>query len=341
MSAVIKKDDGPRVNASRFRAAHQAEWERLDTLCRRLEKRGGWRSLSEDDLLALPQLYRSALSSLSAARAFSLDMALLTGLEQLCARAYFQIYGVPTTAREHVMGFFGHGLPEAVRALGRELVFCLALTALGIGVGYWLVTSDPSWFYALVPGGLGGGRDPTADAHFLRNTIYGSREDSTLAIFTTYLFTHNAQVALMAFALGFAFAVPSVLLIAYQGLTVGAMIAIFAAKGLGPDFTDWLTIHGTTELLAINIAGAAGLRIGLAAAFPGRDARLDAMTRAGRQAATAMGGAVCMLIVAGILEGIGRQIVQDGAQRAIIGFLMLCGWTLYFTRGGRGHAKAR
>ncbi len=62
------------VNASRFRAAHVEEWERLDRMVTRMEKRSV-RALADDDLLAMPSLYRSALSSLSVARETSLDRA--------------------------------------------------------------------------------------------------------------------------------------------------------------------------------------------------------------------------------------------------------------------------
>ena len=339
MSALIGESEGPRLNAGRWRASHGPAWEQLDDCCRRLERKGV-RALSEDELLALPQLYRAALSSLSAAREFSLDVALTAWLEQLCARAYFQIYGVPASGLAQLAGFFAHGWPNAVRSLWRELAFCIALTLLAALAGWWLVRSDPSWFYALVPGGMSEGREPGAAVTLLRDTIHGGKPGDPLALFATALFTHNAQVALMAVALGFAFAVPSVLLIAYQGLMMGAMIAVFSGAGLGGDFIAWLTIHGTTELLAINIAGAAGLRIGRAAAFPGSTARLAAISGAGRQAAVAMGGVVVMLMVAGLLEGVGRQLVQDSGARVAIGLAMLCGWAIYFSGGKRdGHAR--
>ena len=85
------------VNASRFRAAHEADWERLERLVKRMEKRS-IRALSDDDILALPLLYRTTLSSLAVARDTSLDRGLILYLEQLSTRAYFQIYGVQTSA---------------------------------------------------------------------------------------------------------------------------------------------------------------------------------------------------------------------------------------------------
>ena len=192
-----------------------------------------------------------------------------------------------------------------------------------------MITSDPTWFYSIIPEALAQGRDPTATAELLRSTIYDKEKDWLLT-FATFLFTHNSQIAIFSFALGFAFAVPTVLLILYNGLSMGGMIAVFASKGLGPNFAAWLMIHGTTEIFAICIAGAAGIRIGMAVAFPGRVSRMEATVRAGRLAATAMIGVIVMLGAAGLLEGVGRQTILDDGLRALIGAAMLALWLVYF-----------
>ncbi|RST30619.1 stage II sporulation protein M [Sphingomonas ginkgonis] len=330
---------GPLVNATRFRAEHSADWERLDQLVTRLERKS-LRSLSDDDLLDLPRLYRSTLSSLSVARDTSLDRSLLTYLEQLSTRAYFQIYGVQTSPGRQVLRFFARGWPLAIQALWRELLFCAVLTAASALAAFLLVRGDPDWFYGIIPQGMAAGRDPAASTAFLRGTLYGNERDG-LMVFATFLFTHNAQIAIFAFALGFAFAVPSVLLITYNGLMLGAIFAVFAAHGLAHNLAGWLLIHGTTELLAICVAGAAGIRIGLALAFPGAAQRMEALVAAGRTAATAMLGAVLMLSVAGILEGVGRQTITDDGLRLLVGAVALAGWLLYFFLPRRTVDEAR
>lgn len=326
------------VNATRFRKVHAADWERLEALVTHCEKRSV-SALADDDLLALPLLYRSALSSLSVARETSLDRALVTYLEQLCTRAYFQIYGVPTSAARQLGHFFLHSWPAAVRSIWRETLVSLLLTIAGAVVGYLLVTQNPAWFYGMIPEGLAGGRDPTASAAALKATLYGGK-DQPLATFATFLFTHNAQIAIFSFALGFAFAVPTVLLILYNGLMLGAMMAVFAPKGLGFEFGGWLAIHGTTEMFAIILSGAAGFRIGTAIAFPGRLSRGDSAVRAGQTGATVMGGTIVMLAVAGLLEGIGRQTVVNDLNRYAIGLAMLAGWLVYFYLPRRRDALA-
>lgn len=327
----------PMVNATRFRTVHEADWARLDQLVTLMEKKS-IRRLTDDDLLALPGLYRTTLSSLSVARDTSLDRSLIAYLEQLCTRAYFQIYGVQTPAGRQITRFFAEGWPQAVRTLWRETLVCVLLTFGAAFLAYALIRSDPTWFYSIIPEALAGGRDPGASAELLRSTIYDKEKD-WLLIFATFLFTHNSQVAIFSFALGFAFAVPTVLLILYNGLSLGAMFAVFAGKGLGPSFAAWLMIHGTTEIFAICISGAAGMRIGIAVAFPGRLSRMEAAVRAGRLAATAMIGVIVMLGAAGLLEGVGRQTVLDDGFRALIGAAMLALWLVYFyvlpTRRGR------
>lgn len=336
MSALVDHAP-PLLNASRFRAAHEAEWARLDTLLKRIEKRSV-RALSDDDLLALPLLYRATLSSLSVARETSLDRALIAYLEQLCARAYFQLYGVSGSAWRDLGRFFTQGWPGAVASLWRETLVMALLTVLGAVVAYALVRADPSWYYGIIPEGLAGGRDPAASAESLRATLYHSKQDG-LGIFASFLFGHNAQIAIFAFALGFAFVVPTALLILYNGLMLGAMIAVFADKGLGPNFCAWLAIHGTTEMFAIVISGAAGMRIGTAIAFPGQRTRMAALVAAGRIAAIAVAGVVLMLGVAAILEGIGRQVVTSDGLRAGIGLAMLAAWLVYYYGLGRRHAQ--
>src|SRR5690606_2659478 len=134
----------------------------------------------------------------------------------------------------------------------------------------------------------------------------------------------------LCFALGFAFGVPTAMLIVHNGSMLGAFMALFEARGLGFEMGGWLIIHGSTELFAIVLAGAAGFRIGWSVVFPGEMTRLAAAARAGRSAAIVMGGVVVMLLVAGLIEGFGRQLVTGDATRYAVGVAMLTLWLGYF-----------
>ena len=316
-----------QLKSTRFREEREQGWRKLESLLAKVEK-GTAASLSDDDLLAIPVLYRAALSSLSVARTISLDRGLLEYLESLCARAYFVVYGVRATIWSSLARFFLDDWPAAARALWKETAVSGALMILGVLVGYGLVSTQPEWFDALMPPALAQGRDPSASIATLKQTLY-HHETKDLSFFAAFLFTHNAGVALMAFALGFAFGLPTAFLVVTNGFTLGAFVALFASRGLGFQVGGWLGIHGVTELLAVTLSGAAGFHIGWAVAFPGERGRLDAAAAHGKRAGALMGGVLVMLAVAGCLEGLGRQLIQDDRARYAIAGATALLWPLY------------
>ena len=318
-----------QLKSHRFRAEREADWRRLETLLARVDK-GGARRLSRDELVEMPVLYRQALSSLSVARAISLDQGLVAYLESLCTRAYFFVYGARSRPLERLAGFFAHEWPRAVQALWRETLVSALLTLTGAAGAFILVRRDPDWFYGFIPQALAEGRDPTATTRFLHDTLYDKvSAHQALSTLAAFLFTHNSQIALFAFALGFALCLPTAGLMLFNGAMVGAFLALFASRGLALEATGWMMIHGVTELFAVTLAGAAGFSVGWAVAFPGERSRIDAAAEVGRRGAAVMAGVIVMLFVAGLLEGFARQLIQSDVVRLSIAAASAVAWGLY------------
>jgi uncharacterized membrane protein SpoIIM required for sporulation len=328
------------LKSYRFREEREDDWRRLEGLLSKVEK-GSAASLSDADLLAIPVLYRSTLSSLSVARTISLDRGLLDYLESLSARAYFLVYGARTSIWVRLGGFFAHDWPRAARALWKESLLAAALLVIGAVIGYALCRAQPEWFDSFMPQALAAGRDPSSTTEALRRTLY-SHETRRLPAFAAFLFTHNAGVSLFAFALGFAFGLPTALLALSNGCMMGAFVALFASRGLAFQSVGWLAIHGVTENFAVTLACAAGFHIGWATAFPGRLSRLDAASAAGRRAGVLMGGVLVMLLCAGLLEGLGRQLIENDLARYAIAGATAVLWPAYLyaprSRAPRGRA---
>lgn len=319
------------LKSAQFRRDRETAWAELATLVERAERRG-IKSLDEAQLMRLPMLYRTALSSLSVARSISLDRALLDYLEALAARAYFQIYGPRSGFFEVARRFFRRDFPAAIRRLGFPLLLAAIALIGGACLGYWLALGDSDWFYTLVSPEPSDVRTPAADTETLRQAIYDTDipDGNLLTLFASFLFTHNAKIGILAFVLGFGFALPSILLLAWNGLTLGAFIALHVERGLGFDIVAWLAIHGTTELFAVILCGAGGIALGQALVFPGESGRLDNLARQGRLAGQVILGAIIMFFLAGLLEGLGRQLILDPYWRLSIGSLMLVFWCGYF-----------
>ncbi len=318
-----------RLRSRKFRVEREADWQKLETLLDRALSRSA-KALDSSELLELPRAYRSTLSALSVARETSLDKDLIGYLESLCTRAYFFIYGTRSTFQERVAQFFTRDWPRAVRSIWRETAMSAFITVISMFAAFMLTQSDPDWFYSFMPADLAGDRTPAASTESLRSGLYDSGDDTGLSVFAASLFTHNARIAIFAFALGFAFCVPTVLLLAYNGCVLGAFIALYAERGLGFELGGWLLIHGVTELFAIILAGAAGLKIGWTVISPGEATRLTAAAEAGKSASMVLAGVVVMLAIAGLLEGFGRQLITQDFIRYLIAAASAFVWGVYF-----------
>jgi len=105
--------DAPRLKSQRFRQAREEDWRRLERLMDKAEK-GSASKLTDEEILAVPVLYRSTLSALSVARETSLDQGLIDYLETLSARAYFFVYGSRGTPPDPGTGRFRADWPSSV-----------------------------------------------------------------------------------------------------------------------------------------------------------------------------------------------------------------------------------
>ena len=317
------------LRSDRFRLEREGDWRRLEAIVARME-RGGLRRIADDDLIALPALYRTAASSLAVARETSLDAATLAYLEALVQRAWFQVYGPRYGFVRWLRGFFLGGWSRAVRALWLDICIALFVMVAGTIVGWLLVAEDEAWYYRLFPAGIGEARVPGASREQLLRSLAHDEGAAGLAGFAAQLFSNNSAVCILAFALGFAFGIPSLLLLVHNMALLGALLWLFDGQGLVVELAAWLSVHGTTELFGILLSGAAGLHIGRAMAFPGPAAVLDAAAAAGRRAAVVMVGVVIMMVVAALLEAFPRQLVEDTGSRLVIGGTMLTFWLAYF-----------
>lgn len=332
-----------RIKSLEFRKEREKGWLELESLLDRVEK-SGIKAMTFKELSRLPVLYRGALSSLSVARAISLDRNLLDYLESLASRAYICVYGVRRGLGEAFVAFLARRFPREFRAHRWLLLLSAVILLLGSTVGFLMTERDPDNYYRLVPSGMTQGRSPTSTAEELQEVLFSEVPvEGGLNLFASFLFSHNAQIGILCFALGFAAGVPVFYLLFTNGQVLGAIGALYHGHSLGAEFWGWVLPHGITELGAVVICGGAGLIVARALILPGRRGRLYALSRAGRQAGILVMGAVAMLFVAAGIEGYFRQLVTDTGVRWAVALGTVLLWSTYFTFAGRGEPgkKAR
>jgi uncharacterized membrane protein SpoIIM required for sporulation len=124
-------------------------------------------------------------------------------------------------------------------------------------------------------------------------------------------------------------------LLAYNGLALGAVTGHFANLGMIGYLWSFVIGHGVLELTAIWIAGAAGFLVGHALIAPGELTRADALVLKGRIAMRMLGAVIVMLVLAGLIEGLlSARGNTWSAQLAVSGASLLT-LVLYLRRGAR------
>lgn len=324
------------LRSAEFRKGRESNWQAMENMITRIEK-SGISSLSAEEVQQLPLLYRTVVSSLSVARNILLDRNLLLYLENLTFRSYLAVYGPRAGVWRSLADFFKTGFPQSVRAIRWHLLIVFTVLMAAAVAGYLLVRADMSYYTMIIPDSLAGGRLPTSSAEDLMDILFDEWPgiNETIVFFATYLFQHNTMVGVFSFGLGFMLGVPTILLIGYNGLIVGAFVGLHFEKGIGVHCLGWLAIHGVTEFLAILLCGAAGLLIAQKIIFPGDRTRVESLALYGRKAASVIVGCVALFFCAAILEGFFRHAVGSTPGRFAVAAVTAALWLLYFTQAGK------
>jgi len=327
----------PALRSVAFRLERERAWRALESLVSQVEKHG-LRALSAAELHRLHTLYRATLSSLSVARAISLDRNVTAYLEVLATRAYLAIYGAKRRPIAAIRAFFTARFPALVRRFAPHVALSAGFVAAGAAAGFALTLADPERYYSFVDPGLAGGRDPGATTESLRATLFDGPQQSEgeLGLFAAFLFTHNTGVGILAFALGGVAGIPVAYLNFRTGLMLGGFAALFHSRGLGLEFWSWILPHGIAEILAFVLCGAGGLIVAQGLIAPGRRTRLASLARHGRAAGQLVVGTIALFLYAGLVEGIFRQSVQDLFVRYAVALCAGGALLAYFLWAGRG-----
>lgn len=151
--------------------------------------------------------------------------------------------------------------------------------------------------------------------------------DSSLMSAT--IMTNNIQVAILAFAGGVTFGLLTVYILIYNGILVGALAALFWHHEKTYDFWAYIVPHGIIELLAIFIAGGAGLLMGYKLFVPGAFSRGYQLKHQAKRSVQLLIGTIPLFVIAGIIEGFITPAAISLEWKYAVAILTLIGLVLY------------
>ena len=325
---------------SGFVSRNKPVWDQLEQLVHRYKK--SRRSMSPNDLKRLDTLYRQTTIHLSQVTTRSTDRRLEDYLNSLVSSAHGLIYLPPhRSILGGVVTFLREGFARVIVRNSKFHFLSAILVTFGALLAYFASTQDPEAAYALLP--AGDIRQPGSSKEQLLTVLRSGREQGGGGkfFFASFLFSHNLKVGILALGMGVLAAIPTVLLMVFNGMILGSFAAIHHQAGITTEFWAWILPHGVTEIGAIVLCGGCGLMLGKAVVSPGIVSRGESLRLAGIEAGLICIGVALMLVAAAVIESYLRQSHLSSAARLTFAGATALFWAIYLVTGFQREKAAK
>lgn len=299
-------------------------WFALENNIKQLQNRFV-RSADETTLISFMNNYRKTIADLSLAQSLFPGSQIVHELNVLIIKAMALINSNQQNDVQRIKGFYHCRLPQLVLTMKTLFLISCAVFFIAVAAGFGLTMLNSFTANAIV------------GDEYVYKTLTNINSGNPFAIYesqfkyamSSYIMANNIKVSFIAFAFGALYGVGTIFVLFSNGLMLGSIAAVFARHGLLMDFTTTVLIHGTLELFAIMVAGAAGLRLGQALFRPGDLRRIDAMYSFGREAFELICVMLPVFVIAGILEGFVTHLGLPVSGRLMVIFSSIVFLFLY------------
>ena len=246
----------------------------------------------------LAELYLITMDDLSYARTYYPGSKTYKYLNQLSSKIHRAIYRNKKEETNRFIKFWKYELPLEFKKIRKQLHISLFIFVLGILVGIVSSANDDSYVRLIL------------GDHYVNMTIDNIDNDDPMAVYKKAneidmflgITFNNIMVSFNAFVLGIFFSFGTGYVLFANGVMLGAFQHFFYRHGLLWESMRSVWIHGTLEISAIVIAGAAGIVLGNSILFPGTYKRVESFKLGAKKGIKIVVGLIPIFITAGFLE---------------------------------------
>lgn len=253
-------------------------------------------SLSPD---AVADVYTDLTADLAFAQTHFPASRITIYLNNLASALHNKIYRNKREKWTRVITFWTREIPQTMYEARRELRTSFLVFVISVAIGVISTVGDPD-FVRLILGDYY--VDMTLD-NISKGTpmaVYDSSSELPMFLGITL---NNVMVSFRCFAMGILTSFGTGYMLFSNGIMLGAFQTFFFQHGLLWESMLAIWLHGTLEIWAIIVAGAAGLALGNGWLFPGTYSRMEAFRRGARRGVKIVAGTVPVFIMAGFIEG--------------------------------------
>lgn len=248
-------------------------------------------------------------------------------LNELSINVHDSIHRTRKENYSRIIKFWTQEIPALYASKQKELLYAFLLFFIATSIGWLSQSYDPNFARVII------------GDEYVNMTLTNIDKGDPLAVYKdarqmnmffgiTY---NNIRVSFNAFVFGLLTAFGTGYFLLSNGVMFGCFMSLFNNEELLYEAVRVVMIHGTIELSAIVIAGAAGFVLGNSFLFPGSLSRTKSFIKAAKEGLKMIIGLVPLFIAAGFLESFVTRLTEmpDWLSWLII-FLSAAYILLYF-----------
>lgn len=247
----------------------------------------------------LAEAYMDLTADLAFAQTHFPDSRITIYLNNLASSLHNVIYRNKREKWSRMVTFWTREVPQTMHHARRELMVSFLIFAVSTVIGIVSAWNDDN-FVRLI---LGNGYvDMTLNniANGEPMAVYNGSEEVPMFLGITL---NNIMVSFNCFAMGLLTSFGTGYMLFSNGVMMGSFQTFFYQQGLLGESMLAIWLHGTLEIWAIIVAGAAGLTLGNGWLFPGTYSRAESFRRGAKRGLKIVIGTVPVFVLAGFIEG--------------------------------------
>lgn len=246
----------------------------------------------------LADIYIDVTNDLSFSRTFYPHSKTTAYLNNLSSKLHQFIYGKKKEKWSRFITYWTREVPLVMYGAQKELLCSFLIFAVSVLIGAFSSANDPD-FVRLILGD-----------YYVDMTLENIRKQDPMAVYKDMhegimflgITINNIWVSFYAFIYGLFTSIATGYVLMQNGIMLGAFQYFFYDQGLFRESFLTIWIHGTLEISAIIIAGAAGISMGNGWLFPGTYTRFESFRKGAWKGVKIIVGLIPVFIMAGFLE---------------------------------------
>lgn len=275
------------------------------------------------------KLFIQITDDLSYARTFYSNRSVRVYLNNLAQDIFHKVFSRNKKKQSVIKEFWMEDLPSIMYYHRLDLLIAFLVTMTAVAIGLLTYKHDPAFASKILGEGY---LEMTAENIAKKDPMAVYKSMHPIEMFVK-IAMNNLLVDIRTFFSGLVFGIGSILILIYNGMMLSAFQYYFIERNLFYESFLAVWLHGTLEISAMVICGAAGIVLGKGLVFPGTFSRTQAFFSSAQRATKIFFAVLPITFFAAIIESFLTRYTKapDALRLALIilSLLFILGYFVY------------